>query len=192
MAGTDPVVGFPSGINLLDDLRIVPLVAEFREEDPFRTEGDVDGEDLPLLEGVVQEEGDQLSNDPRSRGKIVLPLSVLDGRDREGGNPQERRLEGPCHGSRIDRVLTEVGSEVDPGDDEVRALGKKGLDSQVGAVGRGSGDGKVPLVEAVDPERLLNRQGEGDGALFGIRSDDIEVSQPGEGLLQSFQPRRED
>ena len=96
MAGTDPVVGFPSGINLLDDLRIVPLVAEFREEDPFRTEGDVDGEDLPLLEGVVQEEGISFRTILEAAVKSYSPSRFSMAETARAGTPRSEDWKAPA------------------------------------------------------------------------------------------------
>ena len=105
------------------------------------------------------------------------PLAPLDAaiglRQRDGGNAEQRALDGRRDGAGIGDVLGDVLAAVDAGQNEVGlVVGEDALDRHQHAIGRRALHRKMLGRDLAQPQRARQREGMRDAGLVGLRRDD--------------------
>ena len=70
----------------------------------------------------------------------------------------QRGFAGGANGAGVVDVLTEIGAEIDPGDNQIGRFGQEAMESDDYGVGRSAFDGPLALADVVTNNRLSQGQ----------------------------------
>jgi hypothetical protein len=173
---------------LADELQLVVVdpFAEPRHLDAIRLAGravDVDQRRLGDLLG--EQAADELGGEGGGVAELEAAADVAHAAaggllgEGDGGDAEDDSLEGGGDRARVGDVVAEVGSVVDPGDDQVRAAADQAQLGEAHAVDRravrGVADVAVAELDLLDGQRRAGRDAARGGAAVRVRGDHVEL-----------------
>src|SRR5262249_47818972 len=140
-----------------------------------------------LLEQVPREPRRELRRGVEGEARLDLL------RDGDGGDPDERPLEGGGDGAGVGHVVAEVQAEVDAREEQLRPLVAEQVQAApVHAVRRGAVYGPALRPDELGAERVVQRQRVAGGAALLVRRDGEDVADLREGRGEALDALGED